>query len=337
MALSPEARQLVDTMSAGFPALGTTVVDATEARALRAQRPAAEVEPIAVGRVDEQRIAGPDGALRVRIYRPPTPARAITPPPPLIVFLHGGGWVFCDLDSHDQTVRRIVAATGAVAVSVEYRLAPEHRFPAAAEDAYAALCWAADHSVALGADATRLVVMGDSAGGNLAAAAALMTRDRGGPEVALQALIYPVLDHCFDTDSYRINGHGYFLTIDHMRWFWEQYLGPDGDGGHRYASPARADLRGVAPAFVVVGEHDPLRDEGVAYVRALHAAGVRAQLQVAPGLFHGFFGAADALAEAGAQAGMALAAIHAHIQELALDPKRGAVRYLSRPSPDPNE
>lgn len=179
-----------------------------------------------------------------------------------MVFCHGGGWVLGDLDRYDATARALCRASGAVLVSVDYRRAPEARFPAAVHDAYAALCWAGAHIEELGGDRAALVVAGDSAGGNLAAASSLLARERGGPAVALQVLIYPCLDAAQDAGSYRSNAEGYFLTSAHLRWFWEQYLGPGGDGGHPLASPLVADPRGLPPAYVVVAGCDPLRDEG---------------------------------------------------------------------------
>jgi acetyl esterase len=212
------------------------------------------------------------------------------------VFLHGGGWVLCSLDTHDQTCRALTRDAGTITVSVDYRLAPDGRFPAAAEDAYAATTWAAEHAGELGGDPRRLAVAGDSAGGNLAAAAALMARDRGGPALAFQLLVYPVLDHRRVTPSHRENAEGFFLTGVHMRWYWEQYLGPDGDGAHPYASPGLAgDLAGLPPAHIVTAECDPLRDEGEDYARRLRDAGVPVEVVRYDGMFHGFFGMAELL------------------------------------------
>jgi acetyl esterase len=235
---------------------------------------------------------------------------------PLVAFFHGGGWVLCGLDSHDEACRQLANGTGAIVMSVDYRLAPEHRFPTAAEDAYAATRWLADHGADLGGDPARLAVAGDSAGGNLAASVALMARDRGGPALVFQLLVYPVLDHSFDTGSYKENATGYFLTVDAMRWFWAQYLGPHGDGSDPYVSPLRAaDLSGLPPAHVVTAEFDPLRDEGEAYAARLSAAGVPTEARRYDGAFHGFFSMTavlDAAAAASAAAHTALrGALHA--------------------------
>jgi acetyl esterase len=214
------------------------------------------------------------------------------------VFFHGGGWVIGDLETHDRLARRIARDAGCLVVAVHYRRAPEHRYPAAADDAYAATAWVAEHAAELGADPARLAVVGDSAGGNLAAVVAQMARDRGGPPIAFQLLVYPVIDHSFETDSYRDNAEGWMLTAKHMRWYWDQYLGPDGDGTDPYASPLRGDLAGLPPAHVVTAEYDPLRDEGDAYADALRAAGVDVTLQCADGMWHGFLSVAELLADA---------------------------------------
>ncbi|MCX5197172.1 alpha/beta hydrolase [Streptomyces sp. NBC_00249] len=286
--LGPLARGCADALAATFPDLGGAVTDAAEARRILAAAPARPAPPPAVGSVRDLAVPGADGAppVPVRVYRPDP--RRWPAPRPTVVFCHGGGWVLCDLDSYDSTVRELCRASGAVLVSVGYRRAPEARFPAAAYDAWAVLRWAGEHVTALGGDPGALVVAGDSAGGNLAVASLLLARERGGPPVALQALAYPCLDAAADTPSYRSDAEGYFLTAAHLRWFWEQYLGPGGDGRHPLASPLRAALAGLPPAHVVTAGCDPLRDEGAAYVRALRAAGVRAARDHHQGMFHGF-------------------------------------------------
>ncbi|MFF2402527.1 alpha/beta hydrolase [Streptomyces goshikiensis] len=299
--LDPAARPYVDALAAAFPDLGGAVTDAAEARRILAAAPGSAAPPPAVGSVEDREVPGPDGAppVPVRVYRP-DPGRW-PGPRPTVVFCHGGGWVLCDLDSHDRTVRALCRASGAVIVSVGYRRAPESRFPAAVLDAYAALRWAAGRVAELGGDPAALVVAGDSAGGNLAAGSALLARDRGGPALALQVLIYPCLDAAQDTASYRTAAEGAgegFLTADHLRWFWEQYLGPGGDPADPLASPAAADPAGLPPAHVLTAGCDPLRDEGAAYVRALRAAGTAAELDHHPGMFHGFLALADVLPQA---------------------------------------
>jgi acetyl esterase len=288
-------RAFVELLDSAFPDLGGTVTDAVEARGIADATRRPVLDPIEVQSVHDRTIDGPGGPIPIRVFTP-LPAAA---PPALVVFLHGGGWVLCDLDSHDRHGRMIARGANAVVVSVDYRRAPEHRFPAAVDDAVAALEWAAANAADLGADASRLAVAGDSAGGNLAAAAAIAARDNGGPPIAFQLLVYPVTDHRFDTASYRDNGTGdWFLTETHMRWFWEQYLGPGGDGTDPRASVLRADLRDLPPAYVMTAERDPLRDEGEAYAAALRAAGVPADHHRAEGLFHGFFALDDLLPDA---------------------------------------
>jgi acetyl esterase len=306
--VTPAVKAFVDAMSAAFPDIGGAVTDPEEARGIvsaqRAER-WLDLPEIEMAVVRDRTIPGPAGSIPVREYRPP----AATAPLPVVVFFHGGGWVIGDLDSHDRLARRIAHDAGCVVVSVHYRRAPEDRYPASAEDAYAATSWVSEHAAELGADPDRLAVVGDSAGGNLAAVVPQMARDRGGPPIAFQLLVYPVIDHSFETDSYRDNGEGWMLTEKHMRWYWDQYLGPDGDGSDPYASPLRGDLSGLPPAHVVTAELDPLRDEGDAYADALRAAGVDVTLQRADGLFHGFVSVAELLSDAEAPAREAIAAL----------------------------
>ncbi|MEU9148354.1 alpha/beta hydrolase [Streptomyces sp. NPDC048349] len=296
--LDPAALPYLEAMAAAFPDLGGGVTDAREARRILAAAPRPPAHPPRVPAALDRTVPGPPGAppVPVRIYRPDP--RQWPGPRPTVVFLHGGGFVLCDLDTHDTTVRTLCRTAGAAVVSVDYRRAPEHRFPAAVQDAHAALCWAGAHLAELGGDPGALVVAGDSAGGNLAAAAVLLARERGGPAVALQALVYPALDAAQDTASYRTYAHGCFLTAAHLRWFWEQYLGPDGDGGHPLASPLRADLTGLPPAHLVVAGCDPLRDEGRAYHRRLTEYGVPSVMDAHPGMFHGFLALAGVLPQA---------------------------------------
>jgi acetyl esterase len=231
-----------------------------------------------VAHVEDRDVDG----IRVRIYRP-----EVETPLPAVVYCHGGGWVVGTIESHDPLTRAIAARTPAVVVSVDYRLAPEHPFPAAADDAWAATQWVAANAMELGADPERLVVAGDSAGGNLAAVVALRARDAG-LALALQVLIYPVTDADLDSSGYVRLGEGLNLTRAKMEWYWEQYL--DGaDRAHPDASPLRAgDLTAVAPALVQTAEYDPLADEGAAYARRLQEAGVPATLTEYEGQIHGF-------------------------------------------------
>jgi acetyl esterase len=220
----------------------------------------------------------------VRIYRP----AAMQGPVPTLVYAHGGGFVFCDLDSHDGLCRAFTNLLPAVVVSVAYRLAPEHRWPAAAEDVFAVAQWAARNADALGGDARRIVVGGDSAGGNLAAAAALMARDLGAPALAAQLLVYPMISPKFDTESYLTYGEGFYNPRSALQWYWDQYVPSAADREHPYAAPLNADLRGLAPAVIVTAGHDPLRDEGIAFGDALQDSGVAVTRLSYDGGIHGF-------------------------------------------------
>ncbi|MFG2331224.1 alpha/beta hydrolase [Streptomyces sp. NPDC048604] len=284
--LTPQARALCDAMTAAFPPPG-------DAEALRAAARAGVRPPAASTLTAEDRTAA---GVAVRVYTPPRRAAGAAPPvvadPPVVVFAHGGGWVLCDLDTHDGLCRALVERSGATVVSVDYRRAPEHRHPAAEDDVHTALTWAA-----AAYPGRALVLAGDSSGGNLAAAAALRARDGDGPAVAGQLLFYPVLDHRLDGPSAEAYAEGFFHTTAHMRWYWEQYLGPDGDPVA--ASPGlAAGLAGLPPALLVLADCDPLRDEGLAYARRLSAAGVTAQVHLHTGVFHGFLGARGVLPEA---------------------------------------
>lgn len=291
--LTPLARKVCDAMSASFP---DPAVGPLEVAALR------DASRAGVGagarRPELHSVTERLTPVPVRIYDPgPVPTQADRP---LIVFFHGGGWVLCDLDTHDGLCRELAARTGAVVISADYRRAPEHRFPAAEDDAYAVTEWAAAHARELGCDPARLVVAGDSSGGNLAAATALRARDTaGGPPVAAQLLVHPALDHRLEGGSASSYATGHFHTTAHMRWYWTQYLGPDGDP--TAASPGLApDLSGLPPALLILADCDPLRDEGIAYARRLAQAGVPAEVRLFPGVFHGFLGAVGVLPEAAA-------------------------------------
>ncbi len=284
MPLDPVARTLIDAMEQVFPCVEN--MEAAEARAMAKEMPPAVEEPEAVAVVYDRTIPGPDGDVPVRVYRPVEGGD----PLPVVVYFHGGGWVICDLDTHDGTCRALANGVNAVVVSVDYRLAPEHKFPAAAEDAYEVTSWVAAHADELGVEPSRIAVAGDSAGGNLAAVVALMARDRGGPAITFQLLVYPVTNHSFDTDSYRENADGYFLHRASMEWYWRQYLADERDGANPYASPLRVeDARGLPPGMVITAEFDPLRDEGEAYGRKLAEAGVPFDVRRYDGVFHGFF------------------------------------------------
>jgi acetyl esterase len=295
MAVAPEIQELLDRLAAsGRPPLHRQSV--AQARAFHLQDAAPlNGEPVPVAAVADRAVPGPGGELPVRVYTPEG-----EPPFPIVVFFHGGGWVVGTLDSYDPLCRALAAAVPAVVVSVGYRLAPEHRWPAAVEDAYAATLWASRHAAELGGAQHRLAVAGDSAGGNLAAVVALGARDRGGPAIAFQLLVYPALDAAGDTGSWREYAEGFYLTAAGMRWYWDHYLG-GADGAAPDASPLRAAfLGGLPPALVVTADHDVLRDEGEAYTARLREAGVAADVRRVEGVVHGFFrwravtGAADA-------------------------------------------
>ncbi|MEV0669843.1 alpha/beta hydrolase [Mycobacterium sp. NPDC050441] len=283
MNVDPEIEALLPVLNADFPAVET--MTGTQARAaVRARfRPMEPPQP--VGAVEERKVAGPAGDIPVRIYWPAAPSSA---PAPMVVFAHGGGFVFCDLDTHDDLCRSLSNGIGAVVVSVDYRLAPESRWPAAAEDVYAALCWVARRADELGGDAAKIVVAGDSAGGNLAAVTALLARDRGGPDIACQALLYPVLAADFDTESYRGFETGFYNTRAAMAWYWDQYVPDAGDRAHPHAAPLHADLRGLPPAVVITAGFDPLRSEGEDYAEALAAQEVPVAHRGYAGAIHGF-------------------------------------------------
>jgi len=259
----------------------------------------------AVARVETRVVPGPV-EIPVRVYRP-SPAAEL----PALVYFHGGGHVICNLDTHDRMCRSLANASGTVVVSVDYRLAPEHKFPAAAEDAYAATRYVAEHPAEFGIDPNRIAVGGDSAGGNLATVVALMARDRGGPALKFQLLIYPVVDFTGEqTESGREYGHGYFLDAEVMDWFTEQYFANPADCHSPYASPLKApDLRRLPPTLMITGECDPLRDQGEAYAARLRDAGVAVTLKRYEGMIHPFLslaGIVDAGREAIQESGAAV-------------------------------
>lgn len=250
--------------------------------------------PEAVEKVEEKKIPVAGGEITARIYTPGGEG-----PFPALIYYHGGGWVIGNLDTVDVPCRMLANRAGCVVVSVDYRLAPEYKFPTAAEDAYAAAKWVAEYGESIGVDPERIAVGGDSAGGNLAAVVALMAREQGGPSLAYQMLIYPVTNHSYDTDSYRDNAEGYFLTKNTMVWFWNHYLRDEQDGQNPYASPLLADdLSGLPPALVITAGFDPLRDEGEAYAERLKAAGVPVEATRYDGMIHGFFWMPGVLAAA---------------------------------------
>ena len=268
--------------ASGMPPLETLPL--AQARAMFEAIFLPQSEKLALARVEDRRIPGPAGEIPVRIYTPEGQG-----PLPVLVFFHGGGWVVGNLETHDDICRVLARAVPALVVSVDYRLAPEHPFPAGVEDSYAALCWVAENAAAIGGDPTRLAVGGDSAGGNLAAVVSLLARDRGGPKLAHQLLVYPATELGGDTVSIRENGSGYLLTHDAMVWFYNHYISAQ-ERLLPHASPLLApDLGGLPPATVIPAEFDPLRDEGEASAARLRESGVPVELTRYDGMIHGFF------------------------------------------------
>jgi acetyl esterase len=287
MALDPQARAVIDlVIKSGRPAYNT--LSPKDARQLfRETRPASTPTPPEIGAVNDLLADGPAGPVPVRVYRPVGAAPGA--PLPALVYFHGGGWVIGDLETHDVLCRQITAEAGLEVVAVDYRLAPEHKFPAAVDDAWAATRWVAANAGRLGVDPRRIAVGGDSAGGNLAAVVALLARDAGAPAIAYQVLLYPVTDGRTDTASYRDCADGYLLTRDGMRWFFDHYLKSPADAADWRVSPLRAgSLAGLPPALVVTAGFDPLRDEGDAYAARLREAGVRVDHVCYGGMIHGF-------------------------------------------------
>ena len=265
---TPETQGLLAMLEeAGGPDISEQTPE--EARAAIAGFAAMQAGAPEPARVEDRTVPGPAGDIPVRVYA------AEGGNLPVVMYFHGGGWVLGDIDSHDGTCKQLLAELGeAAVVSVHYRLAPEHKYPAAADDCYAAAAWVAEHGAEIGVDGSRMAVCGDSAGGNLSAVVSQMARDNGGPAIAAQVLHVPVTDHNYSYPSYTENAEGMLLTRASMVWFWDHYL-PDADAGQQaYASPIKAaDLSGLAPALIQTAEFDPLRDEGEAYGAAIEAAG----------------------------------------------------------------
>ncbi len=283
--LDDDVRAMLDQLNTGFPRVEN--MSGPQARAAIAQRrvPVDNLEDVR-STVDTS-VPSPDGVIPVRVYYPhgePSDNRAG------IVFCHGGGFVLCDIESHDGFCRALARGTRAVVVSVDYRLAPEHSAPAAVLDAFTAYCWVVEHAADLGIDPMRTAVAGDSAGGNLAAVTAILCRDRAVTAPAAQLLLYPAIDPSFETDSYHRYGSGYFNTRAAMQWYWRQYLGGEQLFDPPYlVAPARADSHaGLPPAVIATAGLDPLHSEGCDYANRLRDAGVHVVHRDFPGLFHGF-------------------------------------------------
>lgn len=281
MTVHPEVAAMLGALESGFP--DVTQFPPVELRELIRSRRAPLQGLPAMREVRDLTIDGPGGDLALRVFRPHGDHDYL----PVVVFAHGGGFVFCDLDSHDEFCRSMAEGVGAVVVAVDYRLAPEHQAPAAHDDVYAALEWAAKNAGDYGADPSKIVLAGDSAGGNLASTVSIAARDRRGPAVAAQVLIYPVIDDDFETESYRLYGTGHYNTTSAMKWYWQQYA-PHGTDDPRVVPTRAESLAGLPPAVIITAELDPPCTSGDRYAQMLEAAGVHVVHHRFDGLFHGF-------------------------------------------------
>ncbi len=284
MTLHPQAATLVATL-AELGELDLAAMDLVEARALMASM-RAPVEGLETGGREDLSIPTRDGQLiKARHYKPAGTAEQADS---LLIYYHGGGWVFGDLEGHDALCQSLANRLGIGVISVDYRLAPEHRFPIPLQDCYDALVWCQQNAAMLNINADKIIVGGDSAGGNLAAAVSLMARDEGTAQVAAQVLYYPVTDRDFTRPSYSENESGYLLTKKGMEFFWESYVTSD-DAANQLAAPLRAaSLSGLPAAFVLTAAYDPLRDEGLAYAAALKQAGNKVHAVQHNDQIHGF-------------------------------------------------
>ena len=284
--LSPRARAIIAQLE-GQPALAALSPAQARGRAVTL-----DPAPEAVALVFERGIPGPSGVLGLRIYRPAQAAGGV------LTWLHGGGWVIGSVARDDGSCRALANRGRCVVVSVDYRLAPEAKFPGPVEDAEAAVRWIGEHGREIGVDPSRLAVGGSSAGANLAAAATLLARDRGAPAIALQLLVVPVMDMRYGSRSHEEFADGYGMTKADMEWYARHYLRTDADADDPRASVLRADLRGMPKAFVVTAECDPLRDDGEAYAAKLRELGIAATAKRYGGVFHGFMNFPESLPEA---------------------------------------
>ena len=293
--LDPAVRQLLEAAEAeGNPPLESFSPEEARKLAIESLKTAGGT-PEPVRSIENLRIPGPDCEIPIRIYTPDAPA-----PRPALVYFHGGGWVVCDLDTHDVVCTAIAHRAGAVVIAVDYRLAPEHKFPAAVTDSYAATAWVASNAKKLGIDPKRIAVGGDSAGGNLAAVVSLKSRDEDGPAIALQVMVYPVTDlSSFSTPSYQEFGENHYLTKSEMEWFRSHYLRSMEDARDPHASPLLVpDLSELPSALIITAECDPLRDEGEAYAKRLANDGVPVTYTRYPGMIHPFFSLSGAIPQA---------------------------------------
>lgn len=293
VALDPQMKAFLDAANADGPMFLRSETAEQARDKMMALLQASPGVPPEVYSDEDRTIPGPHGLIPIRIY---TPAEARTPMG-ILMYFHGGGWVLGNLETHDIVCRNLANGAGCVVVAVDYRLAPEHKFPAAPEDCYAATKWAAANAAALGGNANAVAVGGDSAGGNLATVVALMARDRGGPRLCLQVLFYPAISAANDTPSQReFAADGFVLSRADMEWFWNHYLDSPADAKNPLACPnMAANLAGLPPAIVLTASHDPLRDEGEAYAAQMRKAGVQVTATRYDGVTHGFISFADLL------------------------------------------
>jgi acetyl esterase len=306
MPVDPQAQVFLDMLKAmNVPDVSTQTVE--EARAvMEASRQLDTTPPEAIFKVENRTIPGPAGEIPVRIYTPEGNG-----PLPVLVYFHGGGWVICSLDTHDGICRALANQAQCVVVSVDYRMAPEHKFPAAVDDCYAATKWVVENAASINGKADRVAVGGDSAGGNLAAVVSLMAKENGGPHIVFQLLIYPATDYYIPgTDSIRENAEGYYLTRSAMVWFWNHYANSEEDANNPHMAPLRAkDLSNLPPALVLTAEYDPLRDEGEMYATRLQEAGVSVTATRYNGMVHGFFSLSNMMDQAKVAVAEAAAAL----------------------------
>lgn len=306
MPVDPQVQAVLDQMrAANLPPISALPLELVRQNMEQSGPFAATPEP--VKQVEDRVVPGPLGDIPIRVYTPEGSG-----PFPLLVFYHGGGFVLGSIASHDALCRTLTNATPCITVSVEYRLAPENPFPAGPEDCYAATQWVAEHAASFNGDPTRLAVGGDSAGGNLAAVVSLMARDRGGPTITFQLLIYPTTDnHEPGTPSLQENAQGYFLTLDDIHWFDAQYISRNVSREEPYAFPLFAkQLTNLPPALVITAEYDPLRDEGELYAQRLREAGIPATVSRYDGMIHGFVSMAKVLDKGKTALAEAAAALH---------------------------
>ena len=306
MPVDPQAQVLLDMLKAmNVPDVSTQTV--AEARAtMEASRQLTTGAPEPIFKVENRTIPGPASEIPVRIYTPEGNG-----PFPVLVYFHGGGWVIGSLDTHDGVCRSLANQARCVVVSVDYRMAPEHKFPAAVDDCYVATKWVVENAASINGKADRVAVGGDSAGGNLAAVVSLMAKEYGGPHIVFQLLIYPATDYYIPgTDSIRENAEGYYLTRNAMVWFWNHYANSEDDANNPHMAPLRAkDLRDLPPALVITAEYDPLRDEGEMYATRLQEAGISVTSTRYNGMIHGFFSLSTMLDQAKVAVAEAAAAL----------------------------